>query len=112
MKNIKAPSIVTIAILSVITIVFWIIFSVFRLLSTPTDIKVPEEILSPLNPTLDIGTLRSVEGKIFFSEGQIQEIPLIEIPEVIVEELEEVEVATEEAEISTESSELIESEGI
>ena len=112
MKNIKTPSLVTIAILSVITVVFWTVFGIFSLLSTPTDIKVPEEVLNPINPTLDIATLRSVEGKTFFSESQILEAPIVEITEAIEEELEEVEVATEEAEISTESSELIESGGI
>ena len=93
MKRKKTPVLVTIMILSVVTIVFWIVFGVINLLKTPTDIKVPPEILSPITPTLDIETLRGLENKSFFTdsqigEGNISNIDLIptQEPEVEIEE--------------------------
>jgi len=101
-------------ILSVVTVLFWIIFGVIRLLREPTEIKnVPEEIISPLTPTLDIGTLRKIENSLFFSDeeigvGNISDIDFFPSPEPeeVVEEIVE-EIIEEVEEVSTESGETI-----
>ncbi len=85
MKKSKAPSYVTIAILSVITVFFWIIFSVLRLLRAPTETKVPDEILSPLNPTLDLDTLNNLENRLFFTETELGEGQIV-LPTIGIEE--------------------------
>ena len=109
MKKRKAPVIVTIMTLTVITVVFWIIFGVFRLLKTPTVLKdVPEEIVSPLTPTLDIETLRGLENRLFFSDteigaGNISAVDFLPSPEP--EDLEEILEEEIGEESSTESGE-------
>ena len=85
MKKSKAPSYVTIAILSVITVFFWIIFSILRLLSAPTKISVPDEILTPLNPNLDLDTLNNLENRLFFTEAELGEGQII-LPPIALEE--------------------------
>lgn len=113
MKKKKPPVIVTIMTLSVITIVVWIVFGVIRLVKTPTVLKdVPEEIISPLTPTLDIETLKKLENSLFFSDTQIgvgnvsniDLFPTQEAEEEIEEETTEEEENVESA--STESGEL------
>lgn len=88
MKNPKQPSYMTLAILSVITVFFWIIFSVIRLIQKPVDTKVPNEILSPITPTLDLETLENVKNSKYYSTTEIGQnvvnAPVIENKEVPV----------------------------
>lgn len=70
MKKTNLPSLVTISILTVITVIFWIIFSIIRIFTTEPDIKVASEVLEPIDPTLDTETLNNVQGRTFFSTGQ------------------------------------------
>lgn len=84
MKNIKAPKLVTIAILSLITAVFWVGFEIFRAFTVKPEPPVEATIISPINPTLDVATLSSLQDKVFFEESQISEIVVatpIPIPE-------------------------------
>ena len=95
MKKPKQPSYMTLAILTVITVFFWIIFSVLRLLQKPVETKVPSEILEPISPTLDLETLDSLRSSEYYSDveiggGQI----VLPSPEIEIEE-EETPVATE-----------------
>lgn len=90
MKKNKAPSIVAIAVLTLITVVFWIFFSVLRLLSTKPAVSVPDEILAPINPTLDTNVLNSLQQRYYLEAGQIPEfqyslttVSEIETPEEI-----------------------------
>ncbi len=71
MNKSKVPSLVSIAILTAITSVFWIFFSVYRIFTTKPAPKVPEEILAPISPELDKVAIGKVQGRIFFEEGQI-----------------------------------------
>lgn len=84
MKKNKGPSLVVIGILTIITIVFWILFSVLRLLESPQEVKVPANILLPLSPALDVETLNQIQTRTFFTEEQINETVLtvpISVPE-------------------------------
>lgn len=80
MKNPKPPNIVIVGIITVLTIVLWIIFGVYKLVTTPQDVDVPSNILSPVSPTLDQGGLSSLQQRIFFSEGELSGVNLISTP--------------------------------
>ena len=77
MKRPKPPSLVTIIILTTITVVFWVFFSVYRAFTTQPSPTVPPEITEPFNPDLDQDALDKIEGRTFFSEGQIPIITIL-----------------------------------
>jgi len=84
MRSPKSPRLVTIAIISTATIIFWIFFEVYRIFSASSPVNVPEELLQPINPTLDTPTLQSIESRVFFEEEDIPETP-VGIPEITIE---------------------------
>lgn len=105
MKKPKPPSIVSIAIMTTITVFVWIGYSVYKVLTTPPEINVPQEILAPLSPTLDTQTLAEISEKVYFEVGstspfqvaegvEIEEEPTLE-DEGSIELIEEQEEATE-----------------
>lgn len=71
MKKRKTPNLVTIAILTTITVAFWVLFSVYRVFTDKPSYNVPAEILEPVSPALDSSLIDKIEGRIFFSEGEI-----------------------------------------
>ena len=97
-KHFSTPGIITIAILTIITAVFWTFFSVLRIFMTKEkDTAVPEPILAPLNPQLNTSALESLKSRRFIEEGQIPEIIYSEITEEAPPETEVIEeVPTEE----------------
>lgn len=70
-RGIKTPTAVTTAILTVITIFFWIAFEIYRSLTTKPAPPVPPEIVVPLNPTLDVATLNKLQQRMHLSDDQI-----------------------------------------
>jgi hypothetical protein len=77
MKKIKTPNFVTIAVLTTITIVFWVLFGVYRVFTTEPSPDVPDDILEDVNPSLDTNALDALQSKLFFEEGQIGEIEFV-----------------------------------
>jgi hypothetical protein len=73
-KKRKTPSFITIGILTLITVFFWIFFSIFRAFTVKPAIQVPEELLTPVNPTLDTNALNSIEEKFYLEDSQIPDI--------------------------------------
>ena len=71
MRKRKTPNLVTIAILTTITVVFWVFFSVYRVFTDEPSFNVPAEILEPVSPTLDTSLIDKIESRIFFSEGEV-----------------------------------------
>lgn len=71
MQKSKMPSLVSILILTLITVVVWISFDVYRLFNRPPDPVVPEEVSKPLDPTLDQETINQIESRLFFDDSQI-----------------------------------------
>ena len=63
MKRPKPPSIVTIAIMTLITVVFWTFFSVYRIFTTESPTDVPEEVLKPINAQLDTEALNTLQER-------------------------------------------------
>ncbi len=73
MKKIKIPSIVAVMILTVITISFWIVFSVIRIFTTEPTPSIPPEILNPLNPNYDKTVVDKIQERIYFDKEQVFE---------------------------------------
>ena len=73
-QAIKTPNLVIIAVLTVITIAFWITFDVFRTLTIKEKPAVPPEILAPLNPTLDSSSLQGLQERIQMTDAEIETI--------------------------------------
>jgi len=72
MKKDKLPSIIILLILSLITALFWVVFSVYRAFTKPVAVDIPAEVLEPLNPTLDANTLSNLDKRLYIEEGEIQ----------------------------------------
>lgn len=75
MRAPKSPRLVTLAIVSTATIIFWIFFEVYRIFTATPAVNVPPELLYPINPSLDAPTLQNIENRLFFEEGDIPEKP-------------------------------------
>jgi hypothetical protein len=101
-KHFSTPGIITIAILTIITAVFWTFFSVLRIfMIKEKDVEIPETILVPLNPQLNTSALQSLKSRKFIEEGQIPEIIYSEITEEIPPETEIVEEPPPEEPVDT-----------
>jgi hypothetical protein len=70
MKKPKAPKLVTVAIFTTITIIFWVFISLYNIIMSTPDINVDPELLEPINPNLEKEALDRLEGRIFFEEGE------------------------------------------
>lgn len=102
MKKPKAPKLITVAILTTITIVTWIFFSVYNVLTKKPPVTVPEEILAPVDPTLNSQALDKLENRIYFEENDVAALPTPtpeeeEPPEEGVVQEEEAQTQTQEA---------------
>lgn len=67
MKPPRVPSLVSIAILTAITLIFWAFFTAYRVFTTKPPLTVPTELTEPLTPNLDRNTLDKIESSVFFS---------------------------------------------
>jgi len=78
MKKLKPPRLVTVAVFTTITIVFWVFYGLYGILTSDSFQKVPPEILAPIDPTLDTEILDVLPNRIFFKEGEVEvfKIPL------------------------------------
>lgn len=67
MKNNKLPSIVILLILTLITVVFWITFSIYRSFMERDLVTtiVTKDVLLPLTPKLDMETFEMIEKRIY-----------------------------------------------
>ncbi len=78
----KAPRLVTVAILTTITIIFWVFFDVYRILTAPSKIDIDPKLLEPFDPSLDLDSLDKLENRLFFEEGETSEFPLEKTPTI------------------------------
>lgn len=77
MKNFKLPSLVTIAILTAITVVFWVFFGVYRVFTTQTPPTVTAAISTSISPNLDTKALENIEKRLFLTNDQIGETVIV-----------------------------------
>ncbi|MGA3291708.1 MAG: hypothetical protein ABSC49_01010 [Candidatus Microgenomates bacterium] len=102
MEKNKLPNPITILILTLLTTVVWIIFSIYRAITIEPVPSVPQDISQPLTPTLDKDAINKIESSIFFTDSQIPEITIAPIP-TTAPEITSAPVATETP-IATESA--------
>ena len=71
----KPPKLVTIAVVTTITLIFWVFFGLYEILTTKSNVEVPEVLLQEINPTLDTTVLGQLQNRLFFEEGQVEPLP-------------------------------------
>ena len=71
MKKTKLPSLVTVLILTLITVVMWAGFDVYRLIKSGPSPSVPANISQPLTPSLDQDSINQIESRIYLNDSQI-----------------------------------------
>jgi hypothetical protein len=74
MRRPPAPTIVTIAVFTTMTVVLWIFISVYSILIKKADVEVPQKLLEPIDPNLDQKILEEISKRTFITEDQT--IPL------------------------------------
>ncbi len=77
MKKPKAPKVVTIAITTTITIIFWVFLTLYRVLTTKPAPSVDPKLLEPIDSNLDIQSLEKIKDKTYFEEGSFIPTALI-----------------------------------
>ncbi len=108
MNKPKAPHFVTVAVLTTITIIFWVFFNLYNILSKKADLKFDPKILEPISPELNIQTLNTIQERRFFEEKDVTNVEFTQ-PEqpvetnepsvTLVPEPTEVPIATSEGEL-------------
>lgn len=67
----KGPNLVVFGIITTVTIFVWIGFEVYKILNPRTIESIPDSVLMPISPTLDLETLRKLEARRNFTDEQI-----------------------------------------
>jgi hypothetical protein len=80
MKNNKLPSLISILILTLLTAITWVSFSIYRALTISAPPSIPQDISQPLTPTLDQNSISKIESSIFLDDSQIPQNVVSETP--------------------------------
>lgn len=65
MKKNKLPSLIVLMILTVLTVSFWILFTVYRSYTLGASVTVSDEITKPLTPKLDTETIELIKNRLY-----------------------------------------------
>lgn len=65
MKKNKLPSLIVLMILTVLTVSFWILFTVYRSYTLGSSVTVSDEITKPLTPKLDTETIELIKNRLY-----------------------------------------------
>jgi len=104
-KRKKTPFIVVIAYSSVITVVIWIIFDVYRALTVKPAPPVAPNILEPITPSLDVDALDRLQNKIYLEDTEIGDTSIV-TPTPEATPIEEVGLPPEEEIVATDGGNL------
>ncbi len=77
MKPPRPPRFVTLAIMTTITVIFWVFISVYKILTSQTEPSVGADILAPLNPTLDSSSLTEIRNSLYFNDSEISTLKTV-----------------------------------
>lgn len=77
MKIKETPPIVKIAFFTLLTVIAWISFDVYRALTVEPPVEVSEEILKDLDPSLDAGILNQIQNRVYIPDEQIPDINIV-----------------------------------
>ncbi len=69
MKKPNPPKLVTVSVTTTITIVFWIFFTLYQVLTTDAEPSVDPKLMEPIVPELDSSALQKINDRVFFEEG-------------------------------------------
>lgn len=58
-------------IMTLITVVMWISFDIYRAFAKPQDPSVPANVSEPLTPVLDLDVMNKVNSDLFLDDSQI-----------------------------------------
>ena len=64
----KLPTFIVLMILTLITILFWISFSIYQVFTNNGPVVVPEEIIRPIDASLDLQTVATMKDKIYIEQ--------------------------------------------
>lgn len=76
MKKKSLPKPITILVLTLMTAVVWVGLSIYRAVTIKPAPTVSEDILKPLNPTLNTSAIDQMESSIYFEDSEIPEISI------------------------------------
>lgn len=62
-KN-KLPGLIILMVFTLVTVVFWILFNIYRSFSATLSIDIPEKIILQITPKLDRETIETMKSKI------------------------------------------------
>lgn len=68
----KDPNILLFAIFTTVTIFIWIGFEVYKILTPHTLESIPDSVLLPLEPKLDLESLKKLEARRNFSDSELR----------------------------------------
>lgn len=74
MKKSSLPKPITILILTLLTALIWVGLNIYRTVAVKPVAPVPENILKPLNPTLNTDVLQKIEASIFIQDSEVPPI--------------------------------------
>jgi len=78
-KSKQKPALIKIMFLTLITLLTWVGFEVYGIISQEPNLTNPDEkILAPLDPELDSETLNSLSLRVYLNQNQIEDNLLIE----------------------------------
>lgn len=71
MQKSKLPSLITLLILTLITVLMWIGFTIYWAVITNPEPSVSSAVSAKLTPSLDSAAINKVDSALFFNESQI-----------------------------------------
>ena len=100
-KKKNLPALVRLAILTSVTAIAWVGFEVYRSATTKPPPSVGEEIIAPLDSSLDLETLNSLASRVYLEDSEIPDLPVQSPLEIStnIEKLETTNTSTESATI-------------
>jgi len=98
----KTPTLVALSVLTTLTILSWVAFELYRAFSLEPPQEVREELLAPINPSLDRGLLDELQRRRGISESELLE----DVVEALTEDPAVAE-STEEADLEPEEDDVI-----
>lgn len=61
----KLPNVVALLILTLVTLLIWLTFNVYRSFSSEAPPAVPQEVVEPINPRFDTEVINQMETRLY-----------------------------------------------
>lgn len=84
MNKQKIPRMIPLALLTTVTVVLWVFLDIYRYFRKAPPVVVPEEIITPLDPSLDMNILSNIKSRIKIDENSMPQITVAPTPKPIV----------------------------